>query len=77
MLALAPEPAHSYRIMQLINDLFATYTRIGRGTLYRALHRLVVADMIVEARSIRTRPTTIVGDSTDLPSKGVARSVPN
>ena len=48
LLALAPEPAHGYRIMQLINDVFSTETRIGPGTLYRALRRLCDNALIVE-----------------------------
>lgn len=49
ILALATEPAHGYRIMQLINDVFRTDTRIGPGTLYRALQRLASNALIEEA----------------------------
>ncbi len=48
LLALATEPAHGYRIMQIINDVFSTDTRIGPGTLYRALQRLLALDHIAE-----------------------------
>lgn len=48
MLTLATEPAHGYRIMQIINDVFATETRIGPGTLYRALQRLLGGGLIAE-----------------------------
>lgn len=48
LLALATEPAHGYRIMQIINDVFATDTRIGPGTLYRALQRLLGSALIAE-----------------------------
>lgn len=49
ILALSPEPAYGYRIMQLINDVFLTETRIGPGTLYRALQRLAANEVIQEA----------------------------
>jgi DNA-binding PadR family transcriptional regulator len=49
MVSLSPEPAHGYRIMQLINDVFRTDTRIGPGTLYRALQRLSSNALIEEA----------------------------
>ena len=49
MLSLSPEPAYGYRIMQLINDVFRTDTRIGPGTLYRALQRLSSNALIEEA----------------------------
>ena len=48
LLALAAEPAHGYRIMQIINDVFAADTRIGPGTLYRALQRLLGSACIAE-----------------------------
>jgi len=49
ILALFPEPAYGYRIMQLINDVFRSDTRIGPGTLYRALQRLASNSLIEEA----------------------------
>ena len=49
ILSLSPDPAHGYRIMQLINDVFRTDTRIGPGTLYRALQRLASNRLIEEA----------------------------
>jgi DNA-binding PadR family transcriptional regulator len=49
ILSLSPEPAYGYRIMQLINDVFRTDTRIGPGTLYRALQRLASNGLIEEA----------------------------
>lgn len=49
ILALSTEPAHGYRIMQLINDVFRTDTRIGPGTLYRALQRLASGNLIEQA----------------------------
>lgn len=48
MLALASEPAHGYRIMQIINYVFATESRIGPGTLYRALQRALGSRLIAE-----------------------------
>jgi DNA-binding PadR family transcriptional regulator len=49
ILSLSQDPAHGYRIMQLINDVFRTDTRIGPGTLYRALQRLASHGLIEEA----------------------------
>jgi len=48
LLSLAPGPAHGYRIMQVINDVFRTDMRIGPGTLYRTLQRLTNDGLIVE-----------------------------
>lgn len=48
LLALAPDPAHGYRIMQIINDVFRAEMPIGAGTLYRSLQRLSAGMMIVE-----------------------------
>jgi DNA-binding PadR family transcriptional regulator len=49
VLSLSSEPAYGYRIMQLINDVFRTDTRIGPGTLYRALQKLASNNLIEEA----------------------------
>ena len=49
MLSLTTEPAHGYRIMQVVNDVFRTDTRLGPGTLYRALQRLAANALIQEA----------------------------
>ncbi len=57
LVALLARPAHGYRIMQTINDVFRTGLRLGPGTLYRTLQRLTAAGLIDEVES--------VGDSED------------
>jgi DNA-binding PadR family transcriptional regulator len=48
LVALIPRPAHGYRIMQIVNDIFGTGFRIGPGTLYRTLQRLTAGGLIDE-----------------------------
>jgi DNA-binding PadR family transcriptional regulator len=48
LVALLSGPAHGYRIMQMINDIFRTGLRLGPGTLYRTLQRLTAAGLIEE-----------------------------
>jgi DNA-binding PadR family transcriptional regulator len=48
LLSLAPGPAHGYRVMQVINDVFRTELKIGPGTLYRTLQRLTADGLIEE-----------------------------
>jgi DNA-binding PadR family transcriptional regulator len=52
LVALASRPAHGYRIMQIINDVFRTGFRVGPGTLYRTLQRLTAAGLIDEVDTI-------------------------
>lgn len=47
LLSLSGGPAHGYRIMQVINDIFRGDTRVGPGTLYRTLQRLA-GDRLIE-----------------------------
>lgn len=48
LLSLASGPAHGYRIMQVINDVFRSGLKIGPGTLYRTLQRLTADGLIEE-----------------------------
>jgi len=52
LVALASRPAHGYRIMQIINDVFRTGFRVGPGTLYRTLQRLTAAGLIDEVDTV-------------------------
>ncbi len=52
LVALASRPAHGYRIMQIINDVFRTDFRVGPGTLYRTLQRLTAAGLIDEVDTV-------------------------
>jgi DNA-binding PadR family transcriptional regulator len=51
LLSLMPQPAHGYRIMQIINDMFRTGFKMGPGTLYRTLQRLTAEALIDEIES--------------------------
>jgi len=48
LLSLSNGPAHGYRIMQVINDIFRSDLRMGPGTLYRTLQRLAADGLIEE-----------------------------
>src|SRR5262249_35913934 len=48
MLVLAKGEAHGYAIMRRVEELSAGDTRIGPGTLYRSIQRMVVAGLIEE-----------------------------
>lgn len=52
LVALASRPAHGYRIMQIINDVFRTGLKVGPGTLYRTLQRLTSAGLITEVEAV-------------------------
>lgn len=52
LVALLPRPAHGYRVMQTINDVFRTGLRLGPGTLYRTLQRLTAAGLIDEVDAV-------------------------
>lgn len=51
LLSLSNGPAHGYRIMQVINDIFRCDLRMGPGTLYRTLQRLVTDGLIEEVEA--------------------------
>jgi DNA-binding PadR family transcriptional regulator len=48
MLALAKGEAHGYAIMRRVEQLSDGDTRIGPGTLYRSIQRMLVAGLIEE-----------------------------
>jgi len=49
LLALAQEERHGYAILQDTERLAGRRLRIGPGTLYRALHRLLECGWVAEA----------------------------
>ena len=49
MLALADEERHGYGIMLHVNELTEGALRLGPGTLYTSIKRLVAANMIEES----------------------------
>lgn len=51
LLALADGESHGYGIMQDIEQLTAGETKLGPGTLYRSIQRMLV-DGLIEERSI-------------------------
>jgi DNA-binding PadR family transcriptional regulator len=51
LLSLAGGATHGYRIMQVINDVFRTDLRMGPGTLYRTLQRLMTDGLIEEVEA--------------------------
>jgi DNA-binding PadR family transcriptional regulator len=48
LLALADGPSHGYGIMQEVDEFTAGSTRLGPGTLYRSIQRMVVDELIEE-----------------------------
>jgi len=48
MLALAAGQAHGYGIMRLVDQLSGGRMRLGPGTLYRSIQRMVVTGLIEE-----------------------------
>jgi DNA-binding PadR family transcriptional regulator len=48
LLALADGPSHGYGIMQEVDEFTAGRTRLGPGTLYRSIQRMLVDGLIEE-----------------------------
>jgi DNA-binding PadR family transcriptional regulator len=48
LLALADGPSHGYGIMQEVDEFTAGSTRLGPGTLYRSIQRMLVDGLIEE-----------------------------
>jgi DNA-binding PadR family transcriptional regulator len=48
LLALADGPSHGYGIMQEVDEFTAGSTRLGPGTLYRSIQRMLVDSLIEE-----------------------------
>ena len=51
LLALLQSPRHGYGIMQDVEELSAGQLRLGPGTLYTAIKRLLVAGFIAECEA--------------------------
>jgi len=48
LLALADGPSHGYGIMQEVDEFTAGSTKLGPGTLYRSIQRMLVDGLIEE-----------------------------
>ena len=48
LIALADGPSHGYGIMQEVDEFTAGSTRLGPGTLYRSIQRMLVDGLIEE-----------------------------
>ena len=48
LLALADGPSHGYGIMQEVDEFTSGSTRLGPGTLYRSIQRMLVDGLIEE-----------------------------
>jgi len=48
LLALAGGPRHGYGILQAVRDLSADRVRLGTGSLYRHLSRLIASGLVAE-----------------------------
>jgi DNA-binding PadR family transcriptional regulator len=53
LLALAEGEAHGYAVMRAVDERSGGRTRLGPGTLYAALKRLLVARLIEESGATR------------------------
>lgn len=49
MLALASGHSHGYAVMSFVNQLAGGQIRLGPGTLYRTLARLVADELVIES----------------------------
>jgi PadR family transcriptional regulator PadR len=58
LLALLEGPAHGYGIKQRVEERTAGRVRLGSGTLYEAVHRLVGAGQIEEVDVPETEPSS-------------------
>lgn len=56
LLALAEGPLHGYGIRQSVADRTDDQVRLGSGTLYEAMHRLLGDDLIEEVDSPSDEP---------------------
>jgi len=57
LLALADGPSHGYGIMQEVDEFTAGSTRLGPGTLYRSIQRMLV-DRLIEELAIAAHDET-------------------
>ena len=58
LLALADGPLHGYGIKQAVEERTDGDVRLGSGTLYEAVHRLVTAGQIEEVDPPADEPTS-------------------
>nr|WP_042195388.1 PadR family transcriptional regulator [Kibdelosporangium sp. MJ126-NF4]CEL21979.1 Transcriptional regulator, PadR family [Kibdelosporangium sp. MJ126-NF4]CTQ92759.1 Transcriptional regulator, PadR family [Kibdelosporangium sp. MJ126-NF4] len=56
LLALAGGAAHGYAVMRFVEDISDGTVRIGPGTLYRTLQRLVADGLVVEVEVASESP---------------------
>jgi DNA-binding PadR family transcriptional regulator len=56
LLALAGGAAHGYGVMRFVEDLSDGTVRLGPGTLYRTLQRLVADGLVVEVEGAGEKP---------------------
>jgi DNA-binding PadR family transcriptional regulator len=56
LLALAAGPAHGYAVMRFVEEVSDGTVRLGPGTLYRTLQRLVADGLVVEVASESEEP---------------------
>lgn len=54
LLALAEEPRHGYAILQDVESRTRGAVKLGAGTLYRSIHRMLEDGLVEE---MRTRPS--------------------
>jgi DNA-binding MarR family transcriptional regulator len=59
LMALADEDRHGYGIIQEVNARTSGEVRLGAGTLYRSIQRMLDDDLIVE---VHTRPAPELDD---------------
>jgi DNA-binding PadR family transcriptional regulator len=58
LLALAEGPLHGYGIKQRVEDRTGGEVRLGSGTLYEAVHRLLEQGMLAEVDAPAGEPTS-------------------
>ena len=58
LLALAEGPLHGYGIRQRVAERTDNEVRLGSGTLYEAIHRMVEAEQIAEVEAPADEPVS-------------------
>lgn len=54
MLSIGNEPCHGYQIMQRVEEISDGRQKLGAGTLYVGIKRLVQNGLLVEEEALRT-----------------------
>lgn len=54
MLSIGNEQCHGYQIMQRVEDISDGRQKLGAGTLYAGIKRLVQSGLLIEEESLRT-----------------------